>query len=252
MTEDKVALAVKNLSATTPAGELDPISFNLHAGEIGFVSHPTDFSVLLRAVTANAKINSGSVHFPSLGITLDSTAAHQSKDWLRNIGFVFRDCGLMANLTLLENINLPLSYHQHLYCSEDRLRPAEQTLQELNIDERFWTYRPSEVPSYIVKRALFARAFALNPKVLLIDEPTALLRPEDLHEIIQILAVKRFEKMAILLGSDDLRVGLAVADWFWCKEKGIVTRKQFPMVAGDVFAVHWLEQAKLLIRGEVA
>jgi ABC-type lipoprotein export system ATPase subunit len=88
-----------------------------------------------------------------------------------NVGYAFESTGLIGNMTLGENIALPLAYHD--LGRDGGARTAARVLElasELEI-ERHLDELPSRANGSIKKRALVARALALSPRLLLCDEP---------------------------------------------------------------------------------
>ena len=86
------------------------------------------------------------------------------------IGYSFELGGLISNKTLFENLMLPLQYHNRMEYPEAKAW-VEELAEIFEIDEELHS-RPSRVSGSIKKATVVARAFVLNPKVLILDEPT--------------------------------------------------------------------------------
>jgi len=129
------------------------------------------------------------------------------------IGFAFRDKGLISNLSLIQNVDLPARYHGG-YRAEDRGGSlAENALKELGVDAALWPLRPSRISWEVRKKVLFARAIVLSPKLLLLDDPSALMASPSLPGLISWIRAQARRGTAILVGTNDYPIGIAVADW---------------------------------------
>lgn len=104
---------------------------------------------------------------------------------LRNetVGFVFQQYHLLSNLTVLENVMLPLRY-QGIPISERKDRAA-QALELMGLKERM-KHRPNELSGGQKQRTAIARATVTRPKIILADEPTGSLDSETGHSVINL------------------------------------------------------------------
>lgn len=98
-----------------------------------------------------------------------------------NIGYSFDLGGLMNNRTLFDNLMLPLLYHKACHYTVAEKRVNE--LLEIFHVERYRNERPASVPGAVRKASCVARAFVMEPEVLLLDEPTTGLTEEALHAL---------------------------------------------------------------------
>ncbi len=100
----------------------------------------------------------------------------------RTVGFVFQSFQLLASLTALENVMLPLE----LAGRDDAESAARETLARVGLAERTHHY-PKHLSGGEQQRVALARAFAVRPKLLLADEPTGSLDAEAGEAVIALL-----------------------------------------------------------------
>jgi phospholipid/cholesterol/gamma-HCH transport system ATP-binding protein len=129
----------------------------------------------------------------------------------RRIGVVFQGAALFDSLTVFENIAFPLRLHTRTSEQEIRARVAELLKQvELpGIEEQY----PAELSGGMKKRVGIARALALQPEVVLFDEPTAGLDPTNGRMICQLIAELRRDLCETsVVVTHDLQCAFAISD----------------------------------------
>lgn len=167
-------------------------------------------STLLREMILLQRPDSGSIRV--LGVDLENITDHAALALRQRWGVMFQHGGLFASLTVTENVGLPLREHTRL---NDRLidEIATWKLAMTGLDPEVGSQYPSELSGGMMKRASFARALALDPELLFLDEPTAGLDPESAGEIDQLVRKMRDQfGLTIVMISHDLDLLWQVAD----------------------------------------
>ncbi len=168
---------------------LDDLSFTVRKGEtfviIGYSG--TGKSVTLRHLVGLMHPDEGSIRVAGDEIT---TMTHRELELMRRkFGVLFQSGALIAWLTLFENVELPLKEHTKM----SRRKRAEIVQQKLEL-VNLWQDRdkyPSEISGGMKKRGGLARALALDPEIVLYDEPCSGLDPVMSHEIDRLINVLR-------------------------------------------------------------
>ena len=147
----------------------DKIDLDVRAGEILGIAGGSGSgkSVLLKTLTGLRRPNSGKVSLD--GNPIESLSATQKAAL---IGVLFQQGALFSSLTVAQNVMLPMREHTSLPVAEqERLAAVKIELAGLPADTALKF--PSELSGGMVKRAALARALALDPRILFLDEPTS-------------------------------------------------------------------------------
>jgi putative ABC transport system ATP-binding protein len=103
----------------------------------------------------------------------------------REIGFIFQAFNLIGDLTVYENVELPLTYRG--MSSADRKKAVQEALDKVGMSHRMKHY-PSQLSGGQQQRVAVARALAGNPAVLLADEPTGNLDSSNGKQVMELLS----------------------------------------------------------------
>ena len=179
----------------------------------------TGKSVLLKIIIGLQKPDSGSVSIHGQEITrlnLDKLNEIRKK-----MGFLFQQAALYDSLTVEENVAFPLKHNTKMPESEQRDR-VKELLKGVGMEGDL-KKMPSDISGGMQKRVGLARALALDPDILLLDEPTAGLDPITASEIDDlILKLHKQREMASIVVTHDLQSAKTIADRLALLHKGNV------------------------------
>lgn len=180
----------------------------------------TGKSVLLRVIIGLAKPDSGTVRIQGEeigGMTIEQIGTVRKK-----IGFLFQHAALYDSLTVAENVAFPIEHHCKDMPASERNDRVMHLLGKVGM-EAARDKMPSNISGGMQKRVGLARALALDPQILLLDEPTAGLDPISSGEIDElVLKLQREHQMASIVVTHDLHSAKTIADRLAILDKGSV------------------------------
>ena len=169
----------------TDVEALRGVSFRVREGEIVAIMGPSGCgkTTLLNIIggldtptKGNIRVNE--IELSSLGET------KLTKFRRENIGFVFQFYNLLPSLSALENVQLPLIAQG--ISKKERLEKATEFLQAVGLNDRLY-HKPGELSGGEQQRVAIARAIAVQPSIILADEPTGDLDSKTGEEIMELL-----------------------------------------------------------------
>ncbi|MDO8456784.1 MAG: ATP-binding cassette domain-containing protein [Burkholderiaceae bacterium] len=167
-------------------------------------------STLLREMILLQRPNEGSIRV--LGVDLQNIGDDEALALRQRWGVMFQHGGLFGSLTVLENVGLPLREHTGL---------GDQVIDEIaawklamaGLKPEVGAQYPSELSGGMMKRASLARALALDPELLFLDEPTAGLDPDSAAGVDElVLKLRDIFGLTIVMITHDLDLLWQVAD----------------------------------------
>ncbi len=189
-TEEVETHALSNIELTVRQGEYVSVAGPSGCGKstllsiIGLLDVPTD---------GEYRLSDHSV--------VDLNSGERARIRNREVGFIFQSFNLISNMTVQENVELPLTYRSDLTRSEVT-EMAHAALAKVDMQHRSRHY-PSQLSGGQQQRAAVARAIAGKPSLLLADEPTGNLDTKNAEAVMELLEKLHAEGSTICMVTHD-------------------------------------------------
>ena len=220
-TFDGVDFILNGLNLDIPKGQITTI--------IGFSG--TGKSVLLKHILGLLRPTSGQVQV--LGKDLAKMTYEEIIDFRCRLGVLFQHAALFDDMTVIENVCFPILEHRPTWKMDFVLETAARKLKDSGMEDKHHKKLPSELSGGQRKRVALARALALDPEILLYDEPTTGLDPiltEMVDDLIQTTHEKHPGSTSVIV-THDLHAAFRIGNFIVMLDKGGVllqgTRETF-------------------------
>src|SRR4030095_1880402 len=197
---------------------LDDISFEIPNGQAFCLlgRSGTGKSVALRHIIGLVKADSGRVLVEDDDIT--TLSRRQLAEVRTHMGVLFQNAALFDSMSVGDNVAFPM--HRHTDWSDADIRErAMAKLSDVGLEEDFDTM-PGDLSGGMKKRAGLARAMALDPSILLVDEPSAGLAPVTTREIDDLLSATRQGGTTLVVVTHNIPSARAIGDRFAVLDQG--------------------------------
>jgi|SRR5688572_699698 len=197
---------------------LDDISLEIPAGQAFCLlgRSGTGKSVTLRHIVGLVQPDSGNVFVEGEDIT--TLAGRELAGVRKRMGFLFQNAALFDSMSVGDNVAFPMRRHTKWTGAEIRER-AQAKLAAVGLDQDFDTM-PSDLSGGMRKRAGLARAMALDPAILLVDEPSAGLDPITAHEIDELLVHTKQGGTTLVVVTHNIPSARVLGDGFAVLQNG--------------------------------
>lgn len=207
------SLSVKDLSFTyseaghLPRKVLDNAHLIVHQKEVMCILGQSGQgkSTLLRILAGLQMPDSGQIYYSGIQSELhDHTALKVSME--HRVAFVFQNSALISNLRVFDNVALPIRYHQPGRSETDIRDQVEALLASMMVED-YRDHFPYTLSAGALRRVAIARALAMEPRILLMDEPTAGLDAKNRRSLLALIDNQRSLRHAtIIMVTHDLAI----------------------------------------------
>ncbi len=184
-------------------------NLQVNAGEVVVIMGPSGSgkSTFIRMFNALEPYQEGRITIDGIPLTEDVQNIDQIR---RDVGMVFQQFNLFPHLTVLENITLaPIQVRKLTKTQANEI--ALRLLERVGILEQAQKY-PAKLSGGQQQRVAIARALAMEPKIMLFDEPTSSLDPEMVREVLDVMRSLAKSGMTMLVVTHEVGFAREVAD----------------------------------------
>ncbi len=206
--KSQVVIHLENISKVFMTDELEThalsdVSLDIEDGEFVAINGPSGCgkSTLLSILGLLDKPSSGNYLLGGREVA-NLTQADMAKIRNREVGFIFQSFNLIGDLSVYENVELPLTYRGMK--SSHRQKLAEEALKKVGMAHRM-NHLPSQLSGGQQQRVAVARALAGKPQILLADEPTGNLDSKNGEAVMELLKELNEEGATICMVTHDDR-----------------------------------------------
>ena len=204
---------------------IDGLDLEVRAGEVIVVIGPSGCgkSTLLRCINALEDIQGGRILLEGQEVDGKSKNIAQIR---QKLGMVFQSYDLFPHKTIIDNVTLsPIKVQKRP--KEEAVAEAEALLERVGLLDKRDDY-PRQLSGGQKQRIAIARALAMKPEIMLLDEITAALDPEMVHEVLDVILDLAREGKTMIIVTHEMSFARAVADRVIFLEGGHIVEEGIP------------------------
>ena len=201
---------------------LSNVSFEVQRGDVISIIGPSGSgkSTLLRSLIGLEEINSGELYIEGISV------AESGKEAYEKMGMVFQGFNLFPHKTVLGNlIEAPIVVKGEK--KAEAKKKAEKLLKKVGLYDKKATY-PAQLSGGQKQRVAIARALAMEPDIMLFDEPTSSLDPELVGEVLTVIRDLAEENITMLVVTHEMGFARDVSDRVFFMDHGQIISDTVP------------------------
>lgn len=208
---------------------LKGIDFQAETGEVIVVigSSGMGKSTFLRCLNYIERPEKGIIEIDNVKVNAEKCTEKEIRQLRLKTSMVFQNYNLFKNKTVLENVMLPMTSVQKIEKDEAK-KKALHYLEQVGLMDKINEY-PSRLSGGQQQRVGIARALAVNPKLILLDEPTSSLDPKLVHGILNILKnLANEHKRTMIIVTHEMGFARDIADRIVFMDDGRIIEEGTP------------------------
>ena len=217
---------IKNLHKSFDKNEvLKGIDLTIEAGEVVVIIGPSGSgkSTFLRCLNLLEQPTDGSIEFEGKNLLDEQINIDEIR---QKMGMVFQNFNLFPHKTVLENLTIsPIKVKKET--NDMATKKAFTLLEQVGLEDKNESY-PSSLSGGQQQRVAIARALAMNPDVMLFDEPTSSLDPEMVGEVLSVMKALAMEGMTMVVVTHEMGFAREVADRVIFMDAGVIQEEGTP------------------------
>lgn len=221
---------------------LKGIDFQADTGEVIVIIGPSGMgkSTFLRCINYIERPEKGIIEIDNVKVDAEKCTEKEMKQLRLKTSMVFQNYNIFKNKTVIENVMLPMTSVQKIE-KEIAKEKALQYLDQVGLLDKVNEY-PSRLSGGQQQRVGIARAMAVNPKLILLDEPTSSLDPELVLGILDILRnLANEHKRTMIIVTHEMSFAKEIADRIIFMDDGRIIEEGTP---GKIFSNPQNERTK--------
>lgn len=208
---------------------LKGVNFEAKKGEVVVIIGPSGMgkSTFLRCINFIERPQKGFFEIDNVSLNAENCTDKEIKDLRIKTSMVFQNYNIFKNKTVLENVMLPMVSVQKIDKEKAREK-ALNLLEQVELLDKINEY-PSRLSGGQQQRVGIARAMAVEPEIILLDEPTSSLDPELVTGILDVLKrLARDHERTMIIVTHEMRFAQEVADRIIFMDEGVIVEEGTP------------------------